>query len=202
LALHRDGKPLRRDVIFMGTADEEAGGLFGAGWMVENRGDVFENVGVLLNEGGRGTTYGEQVVFGVEIAQKVPFRLRLEATDTPGHGSSPRATSATTRIIKALSAIQAHQTVPRILPSVASYFAALAPLEDDEWRDIYSNISEHIGDVEVQRQLQAYNPGHHALTRNTCSITRLEGSSKINVISPTAAAEMIIEDLKGRGIIS
>ena len=31
LALHRSGTPLQRDVIFMATADEEAGGFFGAG---------------------------------------------------------------------------------------------------------------------------------------------------------------------------
>jgi acetylornithine deacetylase/succinyl-diaminopimelate desuccinylase-like protein len=30
----------------------------------------------------------------------------------------------------------------------------------------------------------------HALTRNTCSITRLEGSNKINVVSPEVAAEI------------
>lgn len=190
IALHRDGKPLSRDVIFMGTADEEAGGLYGAGWMVENRAEVFSNVGMLLNEGGSGTNYGEQVVYSVEVAQKVPFWLRLEATDTPGHGSTPRVTSATTRIIKALSAIQAHQSAPRIIPSVASYFAAIAPLQSDEWKDIYTNIAEQIGDTEVQLGLQLHNPAHHALTRNTCSITRLEGSSKINVVPPTAAAEI------------
>ena len=32
LALHASGKKLKRDVIFMATADEEAGGFFGAGW--------------------------------------------------------------------------------------------------------------------------------------------------------------------------
>jgi len=36
LALHRAKVPLDRDVIFMATADEEAGGNFGAGWMVKN----------------------------------------------------------------------------------------------------------------------------------------------------------------------
>ena len=34
------------------------------------------------------------------------------------------------------------------------------------------------------------NPGAHALLRNTCSITRLEGSSKINVIPAEVHAEL------------
>jgi len=53
LALHRSGRPLNRDVIFMATADEEAGGFYGVGWLVENRPEAFEGVGFVLNEGGR-----------------------------------------------------------------------------------------------------------------------------------------------------
>ena len=37
---------------------------------------------------------------------------------------------------------------------------------------------------------QLEDPGTHALLRNTCSITRLEGSSKINVVPPQASAEL------------
>ena len=55
MALHRSGIPLNRDVVFMATADEEAGGFFGAGWLVENRSELFNNVGFLLNEGGGGS---------------------------------------------------------------------------------------------------------------------------------------------------
>ncbi len=40
LSLHRSGRALNRDVIFMATADEEAGGLNGVGWLVENRPEI------------------------------------------------------------------------------------------------------------------------------------------------------------------
>src|SRR3989304_2904066 len=40
------------------------------------------------------------------------------------------------------------------------------------------------------RQLQLDSPFLHALTRNPCSITRLEGSNKINVVPPEATAEI------------
>ena len=52
LALHASGKRLNRDVLFIATADEEAGGYFGAGWLAEQRPELFEGVGYLLNEGG------------------------------------------------------------------------------------------------------------------------------------------------------
>ena len=36
VSLHRAGIPLNRDVVLVATADEEAGGFYGAGWLVEN----------------------------------------------------------------------------------------------------------------------------------------------------------------------
>ena len=35
ISLHRAGALLNRDVVLVASADEEAGGLFGAGWLVE-----------------------------------------------------------------------------------------------------------------------------------------------------------------------
>jgi acetylornithine deacetylase/succinyl-diaminopimelate desuccinylase-like protein len=114
LSLHRSGVPLSRDVIFMATADEEAGGVLGAGWLIENRPEIFEGVGYLLNEGGRGTETDGQTWFQIEVAQKRPYWLRLIATDEPGHGSVPLPTSATTRLIASLQRIQQSPFEPRI----------------------------------------------------------------------------------------
>jgi acetylornithine deacetylase/succinyl-diaminopimelate desuccinylase-like protein len=83
VSLHRAGLALNRDVVFVATADEEAGGAFGAGWLVENRPEIFAEAGLLINEGGAGSRLGDQVVFGVEVTQKVPVWLHLTAVDTP-----------------------------------------------------------------------------------------------------------------------
>ena len=88
LGLHRSGRALNRDVVFLATADEEAGGFYGAGWLIENRPEIFEGIGLLINEGGAGSASGDEIVFGVEVTQKVPVWLRLNAIDVPGHGSS------------------------------------------------------------------------------------------------------------------
>ncbi len=66
LSLHRSGRPLNRDVIFLATADEEAGGYFGVGWLIENRPEIFDGVGFLLNEGGGGSRDGEEIVFSTD----------------------------------------------------------------------------------------------------------------------------------------
>jgi hypothetical protein len=95
LALAREHAPLASDVIFLGVADEEAGGAAGAGFMVDHHFDLFANAGVVLNEGGYIATdaHGAVRYYAVETAQKVPLWLRLTATGSPGHGSLPRADS-------------------------------------------------------------------------------------------------------------
>ncbi len=65
IALHRSGQPLNRDVILVATADEEAGGLFGAGWLLENRPEVFAGAGILINEDDGGVERDGTISFGV-----------------------------------------------------------------------------------------------------------------------------------------
>lgn len=191
LSLHRSGVELNRDVIFLATADEEAGGYFGVGWLIENRAEIFDGAGVLLNEGGGGSRSEDgNVVFGVEVTQKVPVWLRLNAIDIPGHGSSPRTTSSVTRIVQALNILLENPFPPRIIGPVAEYFAELSVDMDEEWGPAYANISEAIRDPDFVQKLHEARPGHNSLVRDTCSMTRLSGSSKINVIPPEAWAEL------------
>jgi acetylornithine deacetylase/succinyl-diaminopimelate desuccinylase-like protein len=190
VSLHRAGLALNRDVVFVATADEEAGGAFGAGWLVENRPEIFAEAGLLINEGGAGSRLGDQVVFGVEVTQKVPVWLHLTAVDTPGHGSSPRTTSAVTRIVEALNIIRENPFPPRIIPPVEAYFAGLSLSMDNEWADAYANIASAIREPGFMQEFQEYSSGNHALTRDTCTMTRMGASSKINVIPPEAWAEL------------
>jgi acetylornithine deacetylase/succinyl-diaminopimelate desuccinylase-like protein len=190
LALHRSGVPLRRDVIFMATADEEAGGMFGAGWLVENRPEIFQDVGFLLNEGGGGAQVGDRFEFGVEVTQKVPYWLHLRTVGEPGHGSRPGTSSSVTEMVEALARVRAHEFAPRIVPAVDTHFKGAAPSHPEPWRTRFQDMASHIHEPGVLRQLQEYEPGLHALTRNTCSITRLMGSDKINVVPPETGAEL------------
>lgn len=190
LSLHRSGVTLNRDVIFLATADEEAGGLFGVGWLIENHPEIFDGVGFLLNEGGGGSRDEETIVFGVEVTQKVPVWLRLNAIDIPGHGSSPRPTSSVTRIVQALHLMLENPFPPRVIGPVASYFAALSQDMNAEWAPYYANIEQSIQDPDFMTRLHEERAGHNSLLRDTCSMTRLSGSTKINVIPPEAWAEI------------
>jgi acetylornithine deacetylase/succinyl-diaminopimelate desuccinylase-like protein len=190
LALHRSGVPLTRDVLFVATADEEAGGAYGAGWLVENRPEIFDGVGFLLNEGGGGEKVGDEVQFGVEVTQKVPYWFHLKAVGEPGHGSRPGASSSVTEMIEALERLRLHAFEPRIIAAVDAHLKGIADGQPEPWRTRFRDMASWIHRPGVLPELQAYDPGLHALTRNTCSITRLMGSDKINVVPPEAGAEV------------
>ena len=190
LSLHRSGAALNRDVIFVATADEEAGGLFGAGWLVENHPEIFKGVGLLINEGDSGTDRDGERIFSVEVTQKVPVWLRLTAVDTPGHGSMPNATSSVTRIVDALNILRTSPFPARIIPSVDAMFSAMGQNMSGEWADAYADMASAIKQPGFLAKLQAHSPFQHALTRDTCSITRMGASNKINVVPPEAWAEV------------
>jgi acetylornithine deacetylase/succinyl-diaminopimelate desuccinylase-like protein len=190
VSLHRAGVPLNRDVILVASADEEAGGFYGAGWLVEHHPEIFAGAGLLINEGGYGKQSAKELIFNVEVTQKVPVWLRLTAVDTPGHGSMPNATSSVTRIVDALSILRANPFPPRIVPAVDAMFQSLSLSAAPEWEEAYSNMANAVKEPGFLEKLQKYSPLLHALTRDTCSITRFEASNKINVVPPEAWAEI------------
>jgi acetylornithine deacetylase/succinyl-diaminopimelate desuccinylase-like protein len=190
LAIKASGKTLNRDVIFMATADEEAGGFFGAGWLIEHHPEVFDRVGYLINEGGSGRMTDGTPVFQVEVTQKVPLWLRLTATDVPGHGSRPRPTSAMTRILRAGHRIADTQFAYRVIPEVKTLLQGMAGFETEALRPRFERIEDNIADADFMASLHMQQPGTIALLHNTCSVTSMTGSSKINVVSPTASIEL------------
>ena len=203
--LKRIGKKLNRDVIFLATADEEAGGNFGVGWLIKNHPEIFKNVGFLLNEGGSGRIVNNRLVFEIELTQKVPVWLRLESIGKPGHGSSPNVSSSVTKLLDGLQFLKNNPFPPKIINSVSEYFDGLSTIVNKEHSDQYKNIKQAVKKEEFIKALQKRSPFHHSLTRDTCSITRLGASNKINVVPPLAWAEIdcrILPDKPAEDFIS
>ena len=199
LKFHRSNKPLNRDIIYIAAADEESGGKYGMGWLIENRPEAFEGAELLLNEGGSGFRSDDGIGFSVEVTQKIPVWLRLNSVDQPGHGSSPRSTSSVSRIVEALNIIWNSPFEPRIIPEVDRVFLDRSEALDEPFKSKYKNIKNMIQDPIFMKELQEFSPSSHALTRNTCSLTRMNGGIKINVVPPSAWAEIdcrILPDLK------
>ena len=190
LALHEQGQALTRDVIFMATADEEAGGNLGVKWLLEKHPELIDGVGAVLNEGGSGARRDGKLSFGIEVTQKVPLWLRITAAGTPGHAAAPLPDSAPQRLIRALNTFDNIKFKARVLPVVGQYLARLAETSPAPWDKYLSTPEELVGSPALLAELRNYNRRLYVLLVNTCAVTRLSGSAKINVVPAEASAEV------------
>src|SRR5207248_2235063 len=90
LAIARARVPLKRDLIFLATADEEAGSRFGGQWVADQRRAWLDGAEYALSELGaiHAGDAPRRAPFGsIVISEKTGLPLRLTARSEPGHGS-------------------------------------------------------------------------------------------------------------------
>jgi acetylornithine deacetylase/succinyl-diaminopimelate desuccinylase-like protein len=201
LLLKRSAVPLDRDLIFLATADEEAGGRDGAGWFVSNQAALIRDAEFLITEGSSNLVFGDRVAYyGVGTTEKTPCWLRLTARGTPGHGSVPRSNSAPSRLIRALGKLEAYETQLKVTPAVARFFKSIAEIQGDpELRRAYSDIGAALQDPRL-RSVVVSRSENSAVLRNTIQPTVVNVGSKTNVIAPIATAEIDCRLLPGERV--
>lgn len=195
----REGLQLDRDLLFLATADEEAG-FAGALRAISPEGwrDRLAKAEFLITEGGENILddQGKPLYFGVATGEKGPFWLKLRTTGTPGHGSRPIADSALNRLVRALDRVRQHRTALKVLPAVQRFFSDQAGRVDAPRSAWYRDLATAVKDPEVAKTLYE-DREVSALLRNTVSITIVKAGYKTNVIPGTAEAELDVRLLPG-----
>lgn len=198
LTLKRQGIALKGDVIFLGTADEEAGGMLGASFLLEKHADLFKDVSVVLNEGGgiRVGDDGRTRLYSVGVAEKVPLWLKLTAPGTPGHAASPGDNQAVLKLIRALNRLASYQSPIKVVPEVQKFYADSAVTAPADRREHYLDLRKALQEPAFATEFLK-DRSNNARVRNTISITGIKGSDKINVIPAEAWAEVDVRLLPG-----
>ncbi|HEV8432672.1 MAG TPA: M20/M25/M40 family metallo-hydrolase, partial [Thermoanaerobaculia bacterium] len=190
IELKRTNAPLMRDVVFLATADEEAGGQHGAKELLETRRELFENVGFVLNEGGYNETVVDHVAFwGIEVQQKVPLWLRIHASGVGGHAAAPPDDGGSVvKLLHALDAVEKIETPYRLTPDVERFFHDAGAARKDERGEVMRNI-ENEGADRITRVLT---PAFRALLRDTIALTHVQAGTSTNSIPASAVADVDI----------
>lgn len=181
--LAREGVRLRRDVIFCGSADEEAGSQHGALWLVEQHPEAVRAAFGLGEAGGFFLHLGGQVFVPVQVAQKGVCWMTMRARGEPGHGSIPRPQSAIARLARAVDRLASTRLPPHATPPLRRFVAGLRagvkgplkaalPLLASETTG--PSLLRLAGDTGFARAFSA-------LLSNTASPTVLRAGGKINV---------------------
>jgi acetylornithine deacetylase/succinyl-diaminopimelate desuccinylase-like protein len=190
--LAREGVKPKRDLIFAGVADEEAGCRYGSLWLCENHTDLVRSEFAIGEGGGFNLQVAGKSFFTVQVAEKGVCWVRARATGEPGHGSMPREDSAVVRLSEAVARLGKDGLPRHGSASVQEFVAALAEHLPAPLRPIIKMLgSPRFGptllnvlpDPSVKRAFRA-------LLGNTASPTVLRAGNKTNVIPGIAEAEI------------
>jgi acetylornithine deacetylase/succinyl-diaminopimelate desuccinylase-like protein len=186
----REGRRPPRDVVLCFPADEEAGGKFGAHWLVDNHPGQFEGVSEAISEvGGFSFSIGDERVYLIETAQKGIRWLRLLAQGRAGHGSVVNDDNAVTALAEAVARIGRYDWPVRMTPTVQRFF--------EEMTDVLG-IELDLADPEpALAKLGGLANSVGATLRNTANPTMLRAGYKHNVIPQTAEAMVDCRFLPG-----
>ncbi|GHE07405.1 M20/M25/M40 family metallo-hydrolase [Klenkia taihuensis] len=212
LALVRDwartGTKPPRDVVLAFVADEEAGGTYGAHYMVDHHADLFENVSEAISEvGGFSLTVRDDLrLYLIQTAEKGLAWMRLTAAGRPGHGSFVHDDNAVTRLSAAVARIGSSRLPTVLTPPMKQFI--------EEVSDAYGVEIDVDDPDEALSRLGSISRMIGAALRNTVNPTMLDAGYKTNVIPGTASAtidgrflygqeeafEAQIDELLGEGV--
>ena len=175
----RAGRLPNRPVVLCFTADEEAGGALGAGYLVDQQREHFAGVREAVGEvGGFSTTVRGKRLYLIEAAERGMAWIRLQASGTAGHGSMRHPDNAVARLAAAVARVAAHEWPVRLTPTMQILLAGVAELADTTVSP--ANAEELISEFGPAARMLG------AVLRNSANPTMLQAGYKVNVVPGTA----------------
>ncbi|MGO1768754.1 MAG: M20/M25/M40 family metallo-hydrolase [Microbacterium sp.] len=187
----RAGVVPRRDLVFAFLADEEAGGTWGAAWLVENRPDLFAGAGDAISEvGGFSVPLAAgRRAYLIATAEKGIGGVTLTARGDAGHASRPRPDDPVTRLAGAVARIGEHRFPVVRTPALERFLAAFGEAHGTDFTD--DGLDSELDAVGlVGRVIQAS-------ARHTAAPTVLRAGQKPNIIPAVAQAKIDVRMIPG-----
>ena len=186
-----ENQKLPGDVILAIVSDEEAGGDYGAKFLVEKYAEQFKGVRYAIGEfGGFTLTVGKKRFYPIEVAEKQICWMRATVRGQGGHGSMPVRGGAMTRLAKFLEQIDSNQLPVHVTPAARSMFNAMSSALGGLTGMVLGQLTNPALADGVMNMLGDKARVFRPLLHNTASPTVLHGSEKINVIPSEASVEL------------
>ncbi|MFF9393945.1 M20/M25/M40 family metallo-hydrolase [Streptomyces griseoluteus] len=180
----RSGRKPPRDIVVAFLADEEAGGTYGARYLVDNHPELFEGVTEAISEvGGFSFTVNERRrLYLIQTAEKGMHWMKLTVAGTAGHGSMIHRDNAITELSEAVARVGRHKFPVRVTKTTRAFLDELGDALGTELdpEDMESTLARLGGIAKLIG----------ATLSNTANPTQLNAGYKVNVIPGEATAHI------------
>ena len=171
------------DVVLAIVSDEEAGGEYGARYLVENHAELFDGIRYAIGEaGGFSFQIGGSTLYPIMVAEKQICWMKATVRGEGGHGSMPVKGQAMAKLAQVLQTLDRRRLPVHVTPPTRQMIEGMAsvlpPLQRLLLRQLLNpTLTDRILDL-MGPMGEIMDP----LLHNTVSPTVLQGSTKINVI--------------------
>ena len=184
------GKEPARDLVIAFFADEEAGGVLGSHYLVENHPELFEGATEAISEvGGYSITLGDKRAYLLQTGEKALIWIKLIARGSAAHGSRLIHDNAVTKLAEAVAKLGRREWPIRLTNTTTQLLAELARILEVD--------PQQVGPDELALATGTASGFIQASLRTTTNPTLLKAGYKHNVIPDTAEALIDIRSLPG-----
>jgi acetylornithine deacetylase/succinyl-diaminopimelate desuccinylase-like protein len=199
LMAHRQGLPLKRDLVVIAAADEEVGGTYGMAWLAQEHPEWLDAEYGINEAGGFAVVVDGRPIYTCQVAEKGGAEVDLVARGRPGHSSVPHDDNPIVHLGQALTALGG-KLPHRVTPAVRAFFESAAETMRPEVKSLLLDLLNPDLCAQALAELPTGPPVKgmfDAMLRNTCAPTMLSAGIKRNVIPSEALASLSGRPLPG-----
>ena len=198
------------DILLAVLPDEEAGGDYGARWLVKEHPQLFEGVRYSIGESGGETVYIQgRKLYPIQISEKQRCEMRAVLRGPGGHGSLPTRGGAMAKLGNMLAAMDSNRLPVRLSDPVRASVEGMAAAMEGPAREMILSLLDPAKSNAVLDQLGLIGRALDAVLHNTANATIVHGGHKVNVIPseitvgidgrivPGATPDDLVNDLRG-----
>ncbi|HNB41417.1 MAG TPA: M20/M25/M40 family metallo-hydrolase [Anaerolineales bacterium] len=179
------------DIVLAIVSDEEAGGDYGAKFLVEEHPELFKDIKHAIGEfGGFTLTLGGKRFYPIMISEKQVCWMKATVRGQGGHGSMPEKGGATAKLATFLRALDEKDLPVHVTPATKLMVDAMASALGGLQGFILGQLTNPALTDLVLKTLGSRVRSFYPLFRNTASPTIIHSSDKVNVIPSEISVEL------------
>lgn len=179
------------DVVLAVVSDEEAGGDYGARYLVDEHADLFDGIRYAIGEaGGFSFQVGGSTVYPIMVAEKQMCWMKATVRGAGGHGSMPVHGQAMAKLARMLHTLDRRRLPVHVTEPTRQMIETFASVLPAAQRMLLRQLLNPVLTNTVLNLMGPLGEALDPMLHNTVSPTVLHASTKTNVIPSEVTVEL------------